>query len=219
MSRIFFDVDTQNDFMKKDGALYVPNAEELIPAVRELTSLALKHKIQILGSVDHHYGTEAWKPVEGELSKWGGPFPDHCMADTDGAKMVNQKLLPGTTVLAGNWLPDGTPKYPKAVLSPNGDPVFFEKQTYDVFTHPCLPVTLQFMNVTEAYVYGVATDYCVQAAVLGLRKMAIDVYVIEDAIAGVAPATTYAAVQKMSLAGAQFRMKSDVVRIMDAIYG
>ena len=37
--RIFFDVDTQVDFILKKGSLYVPRAEDIIPNLKKLTEL------------------------------------------------------------------------------------------------------------------------------------------------------------------------------------
>ena len=37
MKTIFYDVDTQNDFMKEDGALYVPGAESIKENLEKLT--------------------------------------------------------------------------------------------------------------------------------------------------------------------------------------
>ena len=37
---IFWDVDTQYDFMKADGKLYVPDAEHIIPNLKRLTDYA-----------------------------------------------------------------------------------------------------------------------------------------------------------------------------------
>jgi len=218
--RVFFDVDTQNDFMKKDGALYVPGAEELIPVIGELTSLALRHGIQIVGSVDEHYGDEKHRSMESELQRWGGPFPDHCMMTstnikipTNGSRKVNEDLFFGYERRI-RW----TGGMDSAVFI-DGNPILFSKQTYDVFTHQNLVPTLKSFNVTEAYVFGVATDYCIQAAVLGLRKMAIDTYIIEDAIAGVDPKTTDLAMDKMKTAGAMLTNVGLVKEEMDAIYG
>ena len=42
---IFWDVDTQYDFMKADGKLYVPDAEQLIPNLRKLTDYAHGHGV------------------------------------------------------------------------------------------------------------------------------------------------------------------------------
>ena len=51
---IFWDVDTQYDFMINDGKLYVPNAEEIIPILEKLYNYARKNEIQIMGSADYH---------------------------------------------------------------------------------------------------------------------------------------------------------------------
>ncbi len=40
MRTVFFDVDTQNDFMLPSGALYVPGAERILPLVAELNRKA-----------------------------------------------------------------------------------------------------------------------------------------------------------------------------------
>ena len=41
MARVlFWDVDTQYDFMRADGKLYVPDAERLIPNLKRLTDYA-----------------------------------------------------------------------------------------------------------------------------------------------------------------------------------
>ena len=41
----------------------------------------------------------------------------------------------------------------------------------------------------KAYVYGVATDYCVKEVVLELRSMKVETYVIKDAIKPVSKKT------------------------------
>src|SRR6058998_3950402 len=51
---IFWDVDTQYDFMRADGKLYVPDAEQLIPNLRKLTDYAHGHGIRIVASADDH---------------------------------------------------------------------------------------------------------------------------------------------------------------------
>ena len=184
--KIFYDVDTQNDFMNRDGALYVPGAEETKPNLKNVTNYALDKQIAIIGSLDTHYGTERFKDKEGELRRNRGPFPDHCMLGSFGAKKI-----PETDV-------DGKGRY-------------FPKQSYDIFTNPAFEVFLQMADVKEAVVYGVATDYCVKAAVVGMQKRGVQCYVVEDAISGVAPDTTKSALEEMATAGAKFVKTSDVL--------
>jgi nicotinamidase/pyrazinamidase len=87
----------------------------------------------------------------------------------------------------------------------------FEKQTYDVFTNSQIRGALQDYKVTEAVVYGVATDYCVMAAVKGMQKLGIQCYVVEDAIAGITPETTKQAIYEMKEAGAKFVKTEDII--------
>ena len=58
---------------------------------------------------------------------------------------------------------------------------------------------------TEVWLAGVATDYCVKAAALGLRKRNIEVYIFENAIKGVdEKETTVEAINEMKEAGCHF---------------
>jgi nicotinamidase/pyrazinamidase len=87
----------------------------------------------------------------------------------------------------------------------------FSKTSYDVFTNLATELVLKTYDVKEAVVYGVATDYCVKAAVLGMQKRGIQCYVVEDAIAGVSPDTTSQAIYEMKEAGAVFIKTEDVL--------
>jgi nicotinamidase/pyrazinamidase len=227
--RVFFDVDTQNDFMNKDGALYVPNAELIKPNLKKLTDYVLKNKLLVLGSTDVHHGTKKYREREGELQRWGGPFPDHCMVCTEGEKKIPETIIkrdysdtrikefystnfyiPPETFFEGN---EEVIKRTKKLLSNGIGPfgIYFEKQCYDVFTNTWIELYLKKFNVKESVVYGVATDYCVKAAVLGMQKRGIQCYVVEDAMKGVAPDKTKAALEEMLEAGAEFVKTKDVL--------
>lgn len=214
-TRIFYDVDTQNDFINSGGALYVPNAELIRPFLRILDRFAKKYNIPIIGSVDRHFGTEEYKHRELELARNGGPFPDHCMDKTIGqakvtdTRTIQQKFHP-------HYLDErvDTELLEKTDLK-NG--LFFEKQDYDVFTNPAIKQFFEMVNVTEAIVYGVATDYCVKAAVLGMQQRGIQCYVVKDAIRGVDEATTKAAIKEIKKSGAKLvttaKVLEDLIQI------
>ena len=51
---IFWDVDTQYDFMKPDGKLYVPDAAPIIPNLERLSDYAHGHGIRVIASADDH---------------------------------------------------------------------------------------------------------------------------------------------------------------------
>jgi len=177
---IHYQVDIQNDFMNPNGALYVPKAEELKTAIGNLSKCARTNKIPIWCSIDIHYGDEKHKEFEGELQKWGGPFPDHCMAGTIGAeRIVEVYRMENKT---------------------------FSKHTYDIFADPnkFLEKALIENGVKKAIIYGVATDYCILAAVMGMQKLGIQCYVVTDAIKGIDDLGTQQAFDQMKEAGAKF---------------
>ena len=217
---IFYDVDTQNDFMNEDGALYVLGAEEIKPILKEITDYARENNYPILGSVDRHFEDDA------ELKRNGGPFPDHCMDGTFGQKKIDEINVKtyfienyGEPICQENagiyyWNGEDTTNRIK-----KGFQVYFEKQHNDVFTNESFRFALKRMGTERAIVYGVATDYCVKAAAIGMKKRGIDVYVLEDAIKGVVPETTEQAIKEMKEVGINFVEFSDIDEILKEMHG
>jgi nicotinamidase/pyrazinamidase len=156
--------------------------------LKELTQFALKNDIPIRGSVDSHSEEDA------EFIPNGGPFPLHCMSGSEGQKKIPETLTGKETyvdssldTLDWGWSSGMICRYSHKGL---GDHLIFEKQTYDVMTNESLQRAKQDIewrigqkefDIT-AIVYGVATDYCVKAAALGLRGFGMEVCVVEDAI-------------------------------------
>lgn len=70
MNTVFFDVDTQLDFLYPAGALYVPGAEAIVPVLARLTTYAATHDIPIISTMDAHSGADP------EFAAW----PHHCVA-------------------------------------------------------------------------------------------------------------------------------------------
>jgi len=211
--KIFYDVDTQNDFMNRDGKLYVPDAEIIKPNLAKLTGCAIGIRVPIVGSVDRHFGTEEYKERELELQRWSGPFPDHCMGGKYGQSKIRETNLTESRKFIPHRLDNKVPyeELEKAIEKLEITALFFEKQSYDVFTNPSFEVFLRLAKIDEAVVYGVATDYCVKAAVLGMQKHGIKCYVVEDAIKGVSPETTGSALEEMVKAGAKFVKAEEIL--------
>src|SRR5262249_50599579 len=150
----------------------------------------------IVGSVDSH-AWDAWEFASNENRGPGGDkpnFPDHCVKGTPGWLKVAGTLPPrfrfvpnvaGAPLggLVGEWLRGDT------------HAVYFEKEVYSLFANPLAErflrsyVTMRSAQ-PELYVFGVATDYCVKAAALGLAERGYKTAVLTDAIAGITPEGT-----------------------------
>jgi nicotinamidase/pyrazinamidase len=74
--RAFFDIDTQIDFMFPAGALYTKGAEQLLPAIAQLNTYAVKNGIALISTVCCHDEDAA------EFKVW----PPHCVRDTFGQR-------------------------------------------------------------------------------------------------------------------------------------
>ena len=162
---IFWDVDTQADFMLPEGKLYIPGAEAIIPTLANLTSWAASQHVLVVADVDAH------QPDEVEFSL----YPPHCLVGTPG-----QKKIPETTLLPQFIIPNR----PKAELPAieRYRQIVIEKQTIDVFTNPNIEAFLARLGKPDIVLYGVVTEICVAAATRGLLDRGYHVTVMEDAI-------------------------------------
>lgn len=93
MKTVFVDVDTQVDFVRPSGALYVPGAERVVPAVARLNRWAMEQGVALISTVDCHAEDDA------EFGEW----PAHCVVGTQGQRkpeetLVGQIVLNKTTV-------------------------------------------------------------------------------------------------------------------------
>ena len=174
---LFWNVDTQEDFIDQAGKLYVKGAEEIRPVLKQITDFAKTEVIKVINTCDYHYinSNELSSLPDFETS-----FPQHCMAGTSGAEFISE-TQPEAPVLI-NWDPD------LAIFTVFDDPVRFrniviQKDAFDVFKgNPHTEKILQLLNPDQVFVYGVTTNVCVDKAVIGLSDRGIKVYVFEDAI-------------------------------------
>lgn len=83
MKTVFFDIDTQIDFLYPAGALYVPRAERLVPVVARLNRYAAEHGITVVSTMDAHAENDP------EFRQW----PPHCVVGTAGQHKAAQTLL------------------------------------------------------------------------------------------------------------------------------
>ena len=182
MRTIFWDVDTQVDFMMPDGKLYVRGAERLLPNLAALTDRARRSGIRIVGSVDAHELTdrELQPPYD-----FRSTFPPHCLRGTPGAEKV-----PATAPRAPLWI-EGRPYPPgelEAALDRHQGEIFFRKQEFDVFSNANVGRVLDTLLPERVVVYGVALDVCDRYAIEGLlARGGLEVAVVADAVAPIYP--------------------------------
>ncbi len=168
MNTVFFDIDTQFDFLLPAGALYVPGAERIIPALSHLAKFAAAHSIPVISTADAHTENDP------EFATWR----PHCVAGTAG----QQKPL--TTLLSQSYVLPSTPVDTAEIEanSARSPQILIEKQHTDCFTNPNLKPLLDFLKPDLYVVYGVVTEICVQQAVLGLLSLGARVHVLTDAV-------------------------------------
>ena len=168
---IFWDVDTQADFMLPGGNLYVPGAERLIPNLNRLTNAAREDRVLIIGDVCVH------APNDPEFRQ----FPPHCVIGTPGAE-----IIPETRADRVLFIPNRSRAIVPQDLSIYQQ-VILEKQTLDVFDNPNTQIVLERVarftdRGAEIFVFGVVTEYCVRLAAKGLLERGRRVALVRDAI-------------------------------------
>ena len=84
MKTVYFDIDTQIDFMYPAGALYVPGAERIVPTIATLNRHAASNGIVVVSDMCAHGEDDV------EFCDW----PPHCVVGTTG------QLKPQSTMLA-----------------------------------------------------------------------------------------------------------------------
>ncbi|SRR5579885_433303 len=171
---IFYDVDTQRDFLLPGGALYVAGAERIIPALAEVTRIARDKGVRIVCSVDRHF------PSDPELKRNGGKYDDHCMDGTEG-----QKKIPETEPLNPLYIPNHplNAQEIQAILNHKGE-IVFEKQEFDIFIgnqHARAILRMLLKPFSDIVIYGVYTEICVAHAIEGLLRIGPKLSVVTDA--------------------------------------
>ncbi len=178
---IFWDVDTQYDFMHADGKLYVPEAERIIGNLKRLTDYAHARGIRIVASADDHV---LGHPELSDTPDWKSTFPPHCMRGTPGQKKIPETALKDPLVIEPARA-DAKP-LGERVRAHTGD-LLFHKHRFDVFTNENVATVLDVIAPDDIVLYGVATDVCDKAAIEGLleRRPHTRLFVVTDAVKGI----------------------------------
>ena len=171
--------DVQKDFCL-GGALPVPRGDEVIPALNDYIKIFKKANARIFATRDWH------PPNHVSFKAQGGPWPPHCIQNSEGAQFHPDLKLPSATTIVSKAM----------------DPL---KEAYSGFEGTDLAGTLKKKGVTRVFVGGLTTDYCVKNTVLDARKLGFDAVLLMDAIRGinVKPGDVAKAIDTMIESGAE----------------
>jgi len=196
---ILWDVDTQFDFMLPEGKLYVPGAEETVPAMQRLVDAARAAGLVHVASADDHELTDAEISDEPDFLT---TYPPHCLRGTRGARKI-----PATD--QEDPVPLGLEPVPDRYLE--GREFLLLKKNFDVFTNPNTERILDRLDPDEIVVFGVATDVCDDAAILGFLQRGRRVRFVEDAARGLDEARTAACTTVWRDRGVEFSTAEEVI--------
>jgi nicotinamidase/pyrazinamidase len=176
---LLWDVDTQYDFMRPEGRLYVAGAEGIIDNVSRARRFALDNGYSILASTDWH------KEGNAEISDrpdFKTTFPPHCLAGKKGSEKVGY---------LGDLQIDVVPNEKMStvdlqkLLDKKQFHIVMRKEELDPFSNPNTKTLMGLLKPASVVVFGVALDLCVKQLVEGLIKMGgIKVYLLRDAVKG-----------------------------------
>lgn len=195
---VFVDVDTQVDFIEPHGALYVPGAELLKPSFAALMAAAHAKAVPIIASADAHEEGDPEFTI----------FPPHCIAGTPGQLRIAE-TMPVRSLIVDR---DGNPRTTSSSSEhARAATVVLEKVQFDLFTNPGAGRVLSETGAEIAVVFGVALDYCVRAAALGLCTRGYETLVVRDATAAVTVESGARAEEELRAAGVRFVRTEEIL--------
>ncbi len=185
MKTVFFDIDTQLDFLAPAGALYVPGAERLVPELARLNQFAPT----VVSTTDAHLENDP------EFRDW----PSHCVLDCLSQNKPAATLREQRVVIPADAA--------EIRLAPQ---IIFRKRVLDVFASPNLPALLEALAADAYVVYGVVTEICVDYAVRGLLKTGKPVTLITDATKGLRDANARRTLSDFAASGGRLATVSEI---------
>lgn len=157
-------VDVQNDFCP-GGALAVPEGDKIVSTINKYIRIFAKKKLPI-------FATRDWHPVRTKHFKdFGGLWPVHCIQNTKGAAFHPDLKLPKEAILLYKG------------MDPEED-CYSSFSAQDLSGQPLFKL-LKRMGITEIYIAGLATDYCVKYTAIDALKHGFKVKILLDAVKGV----------------------------------
>lgn len=152
-------VDVQRDFLP-GGRLAVARGDEVVPVLNRYIRAFASRGLPV-------WATRDWHPENHcSFREQGGPWPPHCIAESDGASFApNLELPPDARVVS------------KATTS--------AADAYSGFEGTELAKELRDRGVERVFVGGLATDYCVLNTVKDARRLGYPTFLLDDAVRAV----------------------------------
>jgi nicotinamidase/pyrazinamidase len=178
---VFWDVDTQYDFMDPRGKLYVPGAEHIIDAVSEVRRFALENGFSIIASTDFH---SADNPEISDTPDFRLTFPLHCMAGEAGSERVGWLGELPIDCISTDPMDAGALR---VLIDRDQFHIVIRKESVDVFSNPNTVELVKLIEAEAVAVFGVALDICVYHTVHMLRKACTGettLYLLKDVVKG-----------------------------------
>jgi nicotinamidase/pyrazinamidase len=201
---LLWDVDTQVDFVHSDGKLPVPDAESAAPSMARLVRWAEEQGVPHLATADDHELTDPEITADPDFAT---TFPPHCLRGTPGAAKIPETVQ-------RDPLPVSLTPYPPALvpeLVRGRRELLVLKKTYSAFSNPNLEPVLAALAPDEVILFGVATDVCNHAAVMGLLGRGYGVSFVEDASRGLSEERVAASLEQWRAGGVRFTTSAEVV--------
>lgn len=169
-------VDAQNDFCP-GGALPIDEGDQVIPVLNRWIAQAKQRNIPVYASRDWHPASHI------SFQESGGPWPPHCLQDTEGAAFHPDLELPDDVI-----------KVTKGVR--------FDQDQNSAFDETGLATVLKEDDISRLWIGGLAQDVCVLATVLDACREGFDTHVIMEATRPVSPDGGEDSCKQMKDAGA-----------------
>lgn len=203
MKRVFWNVDTQYDFMRIDGKLGIKGAKEIEGNLAAITNYARENNFKIINTGDwHSKDSEEFSNSPDFITT----FPEHCVSGSSGAEFIEATRPREAYVV--DW---SAGSYDGRQLE-RADEVILYKDEFDVFSgNKYAGDILKKINPESAVVYGVATNVCVDFAVKGLLERKVKVIVPEDAIKGLENLPVESVLESWKNAGVKFVTTKEIL--------
>lgn len=176
-SSLLLVVDVQNCFLP-GGSLAVKDGDQVIPVINRIAkgfdNVVLTqdwHTPRHVSFASSHPGKKPFEVIDlpyGKQMLW----PDHCVQGTAGAELAKDLDIPKAQLVVRKGYNNDVDSYS----------TFLEA---DKKTQTGLTGYLKERGLTEVFITGLATDFCVAWSAVDARRSGLGVYVVEDACRGI----------------------------------